>query len=99
MSCPIRRRRFEQKLTGRRRIDNVPGAQPLYCAGQLSDPAIPRIYDQVAMIWHQDIRDQLERRGLSNLLDGLEKQPAITLTRKGRDPIQAISSQEMQRPG
>src|SRR5215831_8043893 len=99
MNCPIRRRPFEPKLTVRRRIDNIPGAQPLYCAGQLSDAAIPRIYDQVAMIWHQDIRDQLERRGLFEFLDRLEEQPAIGLVAKDIDPIQAISSQEMQCPG
>jgi hypothetical protein len=50
------------------------------------------------MIWHQDIRNQLEWCGFSQLLDRLEKQPAVTLIRKGWDPIQQISSQEMQCP-
>src|SRR5215471_17436836 len=99
MSYPIRRRHLEQKLTGRRCIDNIPGAQPLYCAGQLSDVPVARIDHQVAMVWHQDIRDQLERRGLFEFLDRLEEQPAIGLIAKDIDPIQAVSSKEMQRPG
>src|SRR5215471_11277219 len=99
MSCPIRRRPFEQKLAAQRCIDNIPGAQPLYCAGQLSDVPVARIDYKVAMIWHQDIRDQLERRGLFEFLDRLEEQPAIGLITEDIDPIQAVSSKEMQRPG